>query len=1350
MNKKFSRKIVSASLATALLLPGITPTFASSFEIMNSNAETISTESLNSKSLFGDISGHWGQKAIEEWTGYGVVKGYNGKFRPNSPVTRAEFAAMIDNIMKYIEEGSNSFSDLESNKWYYGAILKLDKAGVLKGTNGEALAEKTITRQEAAVLLAGAFQTAAGTDSVTFKDSDQIADWAKASVQSLVSASVINGRPDGSFEPQANLSRAEAVTLFDHLIQMLVTTPGEYSQDVQGNIVVNTPDVILKDMTISGDLYVTQGVGEGEVTLDNVQIKGNVHIQGGGEHSIIFNNVDVQGALVVNKYNGKVRILATGSTSVSLTVLESGALVVTKDLTGGGFETVEIPADILAGQEIKLDGNFNKVVNHAANVQITASGSIKEFVAEAETNITGNVNIDKSSGNSSIVVNGAAYVPSAGTTGSSTGTGNSGNAGNAGNSGGSSTGGGNSGGSAPGNGNEYVAVTGLTVAPASASLVVGQKTQLTATVSPGNATNPRVNWKVADGQTSIISVSDSGLVTALTPGTGTVIATTEDGTFSFSSTITVSAPALGITLSKYEGSIVDPDTQLDEETKTNNEHVTILSSDQSLIQANHYDASITATQALQGTVTTSVYSVVSLTDADANPLVDVSGVKVTLDGMEYNPEFGVGLSQGNETNRFLLKLDIHQPRNIEQHQLIISREGYADTSMTITYRPEGTVVLQAIDPIAGELLVGSELSAGTVHYEGGPVNQEALYQWYHSDTETGLYSKIDGATFAKYTLTEDDGGKYIRIHVASDEIQASGSAISAAFGPVQTPVSAKEVFAEIEKVFLGKNTDKNNVISDLFLPTSLPGYPGVLISWSTDNESALSSTGVITRIEKEDQFVKLTATLSGGAAGTHEYDLTIRAAGTNNVGIDGFIDPYFVSSYPQAYIKDGTIHVKYALNAPAEVYMIVNVINGGWKSDVKAVLEGHSGENNKLIYTNQWPYFEITSDQINQVQDFDTGVRISDSNKSEAKVEFVIANQSQGYVSSEVTRIQFDQTVVGSLDTQPPVSYAKYINRDLDSIYVYFNEKLNTSSVPSIQDFTLSSGRVESLSVVNKQTGIQPAYVKLHVSGITEADLSTLRVSYNGTALKDLSDAENEVVSFSNAKINAYSPKFTNIMLSSDRRSVLVDIEPGWDPYDFPELNFDAASRARFSMQIASVSYNPNFIKYSYGSSEITYTLQFDSPLPEGEATLKFNSTGLIDWAQDSYPEEIISGPILQLPASGSPTASYSQQNGKIILSFANGFEISNSSTAAAGLTLKIDGVEYALRGYLMSLNWNSKNQIYIDLNEKYSWKFKQAVEQGSDIQIKYSKVNQEDQQQLSDAAGALIPDFDYIQVTKQ
>lgn len=1347
MNLKAKKKMIALATAVITVFSSVVPAFASSGSNAVEVDSTVALESQSTSVTFSDTANHWGQAAITKWNEYGVVQGHNGTFRPDAPVTRAEFSTMIDNIIKYIAKGNNGFTDLKENQWYYDAILKLNTAGILKGSDGKALPDNKITRQEAALLIAGAFKIGAGKSATTFKDNDKIAGWAKDAVQGLVSKSVISGNPDGTFKPTGNLTRAEAVTLFDNLIQTLISKPGEYSKDVSGNVVINTSGTTLKNMKIAGDLYITQGVGEGEVELDNVVITGTVHVQGGGVNSIIFNNVDVQGALVVNKYNGQVRIVATGSTSVSVTILESGSMLVTKELTGGGFETVEISADVLAGQEVKLDGNFNKVINRAADVKISANGTIKELVAEANTSINGNVKITNVTGEnaSDVTLNGqpastgnvTTTVPSSGGT-----------------TGGGSTGGGGS----SGEDNTTVAVKGVSAQPSSLSLFVGESQQLKAIITPSNATNTNVVWKVKDNSTALINVTSDGLVTAQAPGTATITVTTQDGGYTAEVQVTVEQSVLGVELTPYAGDVIDSGTQVEEAVKLNSANVKIAETTKSIIHDNQYDTAISALSPLQqASVTYSVYTVVTLTDFTGNPISDASGLQVTLNGLPYSADLGEGLAESSKTGSFVLKLDIEQPEKIQHYFVVLSHEGYAETTLAVTYRPVGTVSLQSIGDIVGQPVIGTELTAGALHYDGEPANHDVVYQWYKADSADGAYTAITGANASKYELTLEDGGKYIKVGAFADEIEVSGTVLSAAFGPIEKPIDVEEVFEAIETIYLGSNTGTSNVISNLSLPTSLTAYPGVTITWSTSNPDVVTNTGIITRDELNDLFVTLTATLSGKITGTRTYELIVRAVGTENVGTEGFIDPYFVANYPQAYVKDGKIQIRFALNKSAQVYAVVNTINGHIKSDVKAVLEGRSGQEDHVVYVDDWPYFEVDASEVNVVQDYDTGVDIA-FNSGEVRVELVIVDPANSYTSSNVTSILFDQTVVGALDTYPPDSYKKYINNALDTIYVYYSEKLDLTSVPSVGDFNLNVGQITAVSIHNSadRWGIAPGLVKLSVQGITEADKDTLKLSYSGTAVQDIADARNKAKTYLNTEVTSIEEHFSNVTISSDRKSMIAVIMPGWDPSQNRSIDLSNSEegRARFVVDVAGVSHSPSSINYSYSLDRLTYTLKFNTPLPEGDVLLTFNPSGIVNWAQDLYPNEIVSDSVVQIPAPGIPTATYSSADGDINLSFAEGFDFDYSSYAT-GFVLNVDGVEYALRGFILSRNYsfNEGQVIYdglkIDLDDPNSWKFKNAVESGANIQIKYIKVNGDNNQQLSDAAGTLIPDFDYVEVTK-
>lgn len=52
------------------------------------------------------------------WANYGIVSGYNGKFKPDENITRGDMAVIVIQIMQYQVEGSNVYSDLTNNQYY--------------------------------------------------------------------------------------------------------------------------------------------------------------------------------------------------------------------------------------------------------------------------------------------------------------------------------------------------------------------------------------------------------------------------------------------------------------------------------------------------------------------------------------------------------------------------------------------------------------------------------------------------------------------------------------------------------------------------------------------------------------------------------------------------------------------------------------------------------------------------------------------------------------------------------------------------------------------------------------------------------------------------------------------------------------------------------------------------------------------------------------------------------------------------------------------------------------------------------------------------------------------------------
>ena len=465
---------------------------------------------------YSDTKGHWAEKQIDSFTELGLVSGHDGAFRPDASITRGELAVILDQIMDYQVAAENSFTDLDQN-FYTEAILKANAAGVMVGDGGRVRPNDPITRQEAAVMIAQALRLEDGGSLDGFTDQDQVATWAAKSVAALAGRGYVSGS-DGQFKPNSPITRAEVVTILNQAVQKLVSAGETATGTVSGNVVVRGGDVTLTDLTVEDDLILADGIGQGDVTMENVTVNGRIIVRGGGEHSILMNNVRVGGGVVVNKLDGWVRIVTSGSTNVTLTVLESGAILV-----GDGFETVEISAEMAAGQVVELDGTFTALINHSASVTIQADGKINSVTASVPTAITGDdVDIGKITSGSSDVTLNDKVLPSTGTS--------------------SSGGGGGGGGSSSGDDDDEEPETpdpvySITLDTDVLTLKVGETQTLTADVTVPEGQDDTVAWVSSDD--TVASVSDTGLVTALAEGSASITASILNNAYSVSCDVTV-------------------------------------------------------------------------------------------------------------------------------------------------------------------------------------------------------------------------------------------------------------------------------------------------------------------------------------------------------------------------------------------------------------------------------------------------------------------------------------------------------------------------------------------------------------------------------------------------------------------------------------------------------------------------------------------------------------------------------------------------------------------------------------------------------------------------------------------
>ncbi|WP_219835402.1 S-layer homology domain-containing protein [Paenibacillus sp. R14(2021)] len=172
---------------------------------------------------FSDVAGHWAEQGIKEAVGAGFVKGYpDGTFKPNQTVTRAEFAVMLANALQLHGDGAKlTFKDsAEIGDWAREAIASAVKAGIIHGyEDGTFRPNAVITRAEMATMIATATGLKIEADADTgFADDAGIPAWARGGVALVKETGIVQGKGGNRFAPQDHATRAEAVTVLLNLL----------------------------------------------------------------------------------------------------------------------------------------------------------------------------------------------------------------------------------------------------------------------------------------------------------------------------------------------------------------------------------------------------------------------------------------------------------------------------------------------------------------------------------------------------------------------------------------------------------------------------------------------------------------------------------------------------------------------------------------------------------------------------------------------------------------------------------------------------------------------------------------------------------------------------------------------------------------------------------------------------------------------------------------------------------------------------------------------------------------------------------------------------------------------------
>ena len=313
------------------------------------------------QTTFSDVSStYWARDFIQALASRDIIKGFpDGSFRPNEPVTRAQFAAMVRKAFNRpdVRTGINCV-DVASNYWAYTAIQDTYEMGFLTGYPGNVFnPEQNIPRAQVLVALSNGLNytstAATGTVLQAYTDATAIPDYARSGVAASTEKRIVVNYPDvkylnpnqtatraevAAFIYQALVSAGQATALTSPYIVGTATTP----PPVDDRVIVKTGTVIPVSYSKEKILLATNEPKPVPVTLTVAQ------------------NISVQNTVVI----------PSGSQIVGeLQVVQGGAQFVAKELVLPNGTRSAISANsalVTRTEEITKGINIAKVLRNAA------------------------------------------------------------------------------------------------------------------------------------------------------------------------------------------------------------------------------------------------------------------------------------------------------------------------------------------------------------------------------------------------------------------------------------------------------------------------------------------------------------------------------------------------------------------------------------------------------------------------------------------------------------------------------------------------------------------------------------------------------------------------------------------------------------------------------------------------------------------------------------------------------------------------------------------------------------------------------------------------------------------------
>lgn len=181
---------------------------------------------------FQDVSSsHWADSAVEYVYDNNLMNGTGTRtFAPGGTLTRAMFVTILGRMhgVNTARYPGTSFSDVPSNQWYSPYVAWASDQGIVTGTgNGRFSPNTSVTREQMATMISRYVETEGillldAEDAPNgFKDASSVSTWARDGLELMRRTGILTGYADGTFGPKKTATRAEAAMIFMRLCVLL-------------------------------------------------------------------------------------------------------------------------------------------------------------------------------------------------------------------------------------------------------------------------------------------------------------------------------------------------------------------------------------------------------------------------------------------------------------------------------------------------------------------------------------------------------------------------------------------------------------------------------------------------------------------------------------------------------------------------------------------------------------------------------------------------------------------------------------------------------------------------------------------------------------------------------------------------------------------------------------------------------------------------------------------------------------------------------------------------------------------------------------------------------------------------